>query len=309
MLIERGLDVNGQFFDKELPDTHMTLLTTAVLSEDLATIRFLLDAGADIDQRNGSGKTPLCCATVFQNLLVIETLLASGADPNVVCGSGTALMIAAGQGRADIIEHLLANGADASLRADNGRNAMHSAAYGHLSLDLMNRFIELGANPAAVSNSGETALHCALYSATAPDEPDLELIVAFLIANGTPVNQADTRGLTALHWAAERSAEVVRMLFEAGADPHAVDDDGWSALHHAAKYGSAESVRLLLEAGVDPTPTVSDPNIGTGLNVVDLAHGGLGRMVPHPKDSQTKIRLLEEALAAAEEKDADGENR
>jgi ankyrin repeat protein len=309
MLLERGLDINGRYFFEELPDDHATLLTTAVLSENLAMIRFLVDAGADVDQKNGSDKTPLCCAAVFQNLDVIELLLDRGADPNVVCGSATALMIAAGRGRADIVEHLLANGADPSLQSENGRTAIHSGAYGHISLDLMNRFLELGADPAAVSDSGETALHCATYGDTTRDGPALEQIAEFLIAHGTPVNQADNRGLTALHWAAERSAKVVRLLIEAGADPHAVDNDGWSALHHAARYGSAESVRLLLDAGVDPTATVSDPSIGTGLNVVDLAHGRLGRMVPHPEDSQIKIHLLEEALAAAEKPAGDEEGQ
>jgi formylglycine-generating enzyme required for sulfatase activity len=43
----------------------------------------------------------------------------------------------------------------------------------------------------------------------------------------------------------------VRLLIEAGADPHARDGDGATALHHASAGGSEETVRLLLEAGVE----------------------------------------------------------
>ena len=54
-------------------------------------------------------------------------------------------------------------------------------------------------------------------------------------------------------------------------------------------------------AGVDPTAIVTDPNIGSMVNVVELAHSDLGSIVARPEDVRRKIRLLEEALAAAEE--------
>ena len=50
----------------------------------------------------------------------------------------------------------------------------------------------------------------------------------------------------------EGDAASVKVLLEAGADPNASDDSGWTALMEAAYGGHAECVRLLLEAGAAP---------------------------------------------------------
>jgi len=43
----------------------------------------------------------------------------------------------------------------------------------------------------------------------------------------------------------------VRKLLEAGAEPNAVEYDGWSALHWAARNGHVEVANLLLDVGAD----------------------------------------------------------
>jgi len=298
-LIEHGLDVNASIpNDDGLPTS--LLLTTAAAEDNAAVIRLLLEAGADVNRTSGWGWTPLIRATLEGKRSNVRLLLEAGADIEATSDGQTALMHAAGGRRpehVDIFHDLMDAGADVTFTTESGWTVLHDAALGRLPLEVLEELVARGVDAAAVDDSGITPLHCALQGGRA----ELEPIVAFLIARGTPVNQAKTHGMTALHQAAERSAEVVRMLLEAGADPHAADTDGWSALHHAARYGSAESVRLLLEAGVDPTATVTDPNVGTGQSVVDLAHSDLGSIVAAPEDVRRKIRLLEEALAAAEE--------
>jgi ankyrin repeat protein len=43
--------------------------------------------------------------------------------------------------------------------------------------------------------------------------------------------------------------QIVRDLLDAGADPNATGEDGYTPLHHAARRESAEIVRLLLDHG------------------------------------------------------------
>jgi len=59
---------------------------------------------------------------------------------------------------------------------------------------------------------------------------------------------------SALHCAAMLGrAEVLRVLLESGADPHALDDPRNTPLHHAASGGHARAVFVLLQAGADQT--------------------------------------------------------
>ena len=51
-------------------------------------VRLLLDAGADVDQREGSDWTALFSAASEGHLEVVELLLDAGADFNVKDGSG-----------------------------------------------------------------------------------------------------------------------------------------------------------------------------------------------------------------------------
>ena len=60
------------------------------------------------------------------------------------------------------------------------------------------------------------------------------------------------QGRTALHIAAEYGQlEVVKLLFQAGADKDAFDSAGSTALHMAAEFGNLDVVKLLLEAGCE----------------------------------------------------------
>jgi len=86
---------------------------------------------------------------------------------------------------------------------------------------------------------------------------DLEAVRA-LLAQGTDVNAADSRGFTALYYACYNGdedrgyPEVVRALVEAGADKEARIGYGVRPLMYAAGNGEAGVVEALLEAGADP---------------------------------------------------------
>ena len=77
--------------------------------------------------------------------------------------------------------------------------------------------------------------------------------VRALLRQGEDVNAAQGDGMTALHWAAERSdAEMAEMLLYAGANVRAVTRIGqYTPLHIAARRGAAPVVAALLDAGAE----------------------------------------------------------
>jgi len=94
---------------------------------------------------------------------------------------------------------------------------------------------------------GYTALHLAAWIGQAP----ACAVVSELIRRGLSVETKGCNGGTALHCAAMVGAlpVVLCLLDEHRADPHAVDDDKWSALHHAALYGHEAVVVELIRRG------------------------------------------------------------
>lgn len=80
---------------------------------------------------------------------------------------------------------------------------------------------------------------------------DMEQIRA-LIAEGVALDINMHQGASLLHVAATRSLPlVVKELLDAGANPNATDDPGWTPLLIAAMQSDVETVQYLLNAGVD----------------------------------------------------------
>ena len=60
-------------------------------------------------------------------------------------------------------------------------------------------------------------------------------------------------GFTALHQAIRyRQMEIIKIIFEKGADVDKADKRGWTPLHYAAFWGLTNVVKLLLERGANP---------------------------------------------------------
>gem|GEM_PF-1344991 len=90
----------------------LTLIIAAILG-DIEDVRRLIDLGANVDERDQEGITPLIEAIRHQNGAVIEILLEHGANPNQADnGDNTALMMAALTGQAQVVRQLLVKGAN-----------------------------------------------------------------------------------------------------------------------------------------------------------------------------------------------------
>jgi ankyrin repeat protein len=154
-LVEHGADVNAQ--TREVPPsrrwlyslgdvswvdfTGQTPFLRAALSGDVATMRLLLEHGADPNLATPAGTTPLMAAAgvnwvVAQTytesprsqLDAVQLCLDHGADVNAANSMGlTALLGAANRGANDIIRLLVANGARLDVVDKEGRSAIRWA--------------------------------------------------------------------------------------------------------------------------------------------------------------------------------------
>jgi hypothetical protein len=73
-------------------------------------------------------------------------------------------------------------------------------------------------------------------------------------------NERGPKGRTRLmHAARHGELERFQWLLARGANPHFIDNNGFSALHHAAFYGHTEIVRILIRLGVDVNGYTMEP--------------------------------------------------
>jgi ankyrin repeat protein len=92
-------------------------LRNAVYDADLAEIESLLDAGIDVNLRDGEDDTALMWAADEGFIDVVRLLLGHGADVNITGGLGwTPLLMAAQTNRVEVVRVLLQAGADVTAQ-------------------------------------------------------------------------------------------------------------------------------------------------------------------------------------------------
>lgn len=193
-------------------------------------IRVLLDAGANANQRDGTGNTALLYLAASGDLEVIKMLHASGANLRIVGSGGwTVLHVACGNPDPEITAWLIEKGAAVNARTRP--------------------------TPDPDDFAGVTPLMIAALYAT--DERKREAVQVLLRAGAEP-NQRDDNGQTALHHVARRNLEaemVISLLLQAGVERDARDRLNTTPLYYAAAAENFGAVRALLVAGADPNAT------------------------------------------------------
>jgi ankyrin repeat protein len=258
-----------------------TALHDAAQDGDLATMRTLLDEGADIEAIEDTYRyTPFLLALEYGEPEAAMLLLQRGAS--TVGYNGThGLVLAARGGAVDVIDALLARGIVAK-----GSHALHAAAkYGHAAA--IRRLLAAGEPVDEVERNDQWT---PLTIACMENHLDAARV---LIDAGASVNVHDDDGNMPLHWAVfgarpneiheyedfggehdtyyepQDDAPIVELLLAHGAPIDALDGDGDTALIRAAIYDAENAVEVLLTHGADRRVRNRD-----GKTALDIAQAG-----------------------------------
>ena len=215
------------------PGVKAASIVDAAAANERAAVLAALEAGADASARSRDGTTALHWAVYYDDVDLVERLIAAGADVDAVNDYGsTPLAEAALAGNAEVVRRLLEAGADADKPGADGQTALM-----------------------IVARTGNVEA------------------ARLLLAHGADPNTREAwRDQTAVIWAAaQKQPAMIRLLLEHGADPNArsaVNDwarqvsaerrrmyrpfGGMTALMYAAREGCVECARALVEGGADP---------------------------------------------------------
>jgi hypothetical protein len=152
-LLASGVDVNIR--DE---DTDSTALMQAVGNGNREMVRLLLDAGADVNAKNGSDQTPLMMTGENTTAEIVWSLISAGAKVNRKDEQGhTPLIMAALGSNPAVIEALVEADAKVNAKDEEGRTALtYAAAMGHV--ENVRALLKAGADVSHKDNDNETAL-------------------------------------------------------------------------------------------------------------------------------------------------------
>jgi ankyrin repeat protein len=264
---------------------------------------------ADVNRRNDDGSTPLQWAVFNNDVAEVKRLLAAGANVSVANNYGaTPMGLAAEVGNTEILRMLLKAGGDANSPNQDGQTALLAVARTG-NVDAARLLVEFGARIDAKEKfGGQTAL----MWASARRHPEM---MEFLISKGADVNargtdrnyqrhvtaegrpkNLDSGGFSPLLYAArENCMACVKVLLAHRADIDLPDPDGVTPLHVAIMNANWDLAKQLIEAGADVNQwdIFGEAPLFTAIGKHTQINGGRGSIDPLNKTGgMTIVEML-----------------
>jgi uncharacterized protein len=232
-----------------------TPLLFAARSGDAESVRFLLAAGAEVNDSLPNGMSALVLAAHSGQTAAARALLEKGADPNADGIGYTALHAAVLRSDVELVKDLLRHGAKPDtlitkgtpLRRNNQDYNLPATLIGatpywlaakFLEPEIMRALLEGGADPEMTIPDGTTPLMAA---------------AGIKEGNGRTPPEADRRGLSVIDGGKRPEESRIFETVTAGLLPRinidAANKNGDTALHTAALMGYNSVVKLLAEKG------------------------------------------------------------
>jgi ankyrin repeat protein len=286
----------------------LTALIFAARSNNLESVKTLLDAGVNVNQQSGYGWSALLVATQNRYYKLGAYLIERGADVNLAHNGGWVPLYLATDNR----------------NIENGDYPVRKPDMDHL--DFIKLLLDKGANVNhRVKDSSETRTvftnqwldeNGATAFLRASQSGDVELM-KLLISRGADPKINTVLNVSALHvaagigwvegitfeWSPKATLDAVKMLLELGLDPNLQADTGRVALHGAAHKGRADVIQALVDAGakLDVRDYGNTDNRGGALAAhtwlaVDYADGlvrvGVQSAIAHPEAGLLLRKLM-----------------
>lgn len=246
-LLDQGLDPNTP--DMRDTPWEVTPLMCASVGGHSEVVRTLLKAGAKVHLVNKnvpgerSGETALHYAAAGGHTNTAKLLLESKADIDKVSQfSGTPLTVAVEEQQLNMVQFLLDSGANANVVDKKLKQTPLHVAASLGFIESAKLLIKHGANINAKDGVGQTPFMEAAFSS-----PEIAFM---LIDNSVDLKAAQEDGTTCLMWAViSKTPKLVSEVLKHRININALNDEGKSALDLAIRDKLPEIEALLREAG------------------------------------------------------------
>lgn len=215
-LLKKGANINAQ--PQSLLQIEEPLLHIAIKNRDLAMVKKLINAKADLESRDFLDRTPLAYACEQNDTQIALELIAAGALVNSTGNANrTALMYACMKNNIEVTNVLLAKGVVINAKDSVGYTALsHTCYHAGKANSIIAKLIQAGADVNVDCSRHKTLLQCAA------EDNDLERVTMLLNAGASVDARLSDNQETALITACfHNNTEIAQTLIKAGADVNA----------------------------------------------------------------------------------------